>query len=143
MYSGHFCQSDTHTGLCAQGNTLFCSTANNVGECMVSLTTSQSPLVLSGNVYVSPPNSLLSPSTQPQLTLQSLICSLTPGILPILGTTPGISRTSYPPKSATVKSEKPFYIAKLNNRIKKCSGCGQLFRELGTTTPDYVIGNLE
>ena len=35
----------------AQGNAQFCSTANNVGECMVNLTTSQSPLVLSSNVY--------------------------------------------------------------------------------------------
>ena len=123
----------------ALGSTQFCSTANNVGRCMVNLATSQSPLVLSSNnVYASPVSPLLSSSTQPQFTLQSLISSLTP----LLGTS-SVSVTGYPPKPATIKSGKPFYITNLNNRIKKCSGCGHLFREVGTVTPDFVLGHLE
>ena len=106
-----------------------------------STSTSQSPLVLSNhnNVYASPLSSLLSSpiATQPQLTLQSLISSLTPLL------TPSVSKTGYPPKPAMIKSEKPFYISKLNNRIKKCSGCGIFFREVGTVTPDFVLGHLE
>ena len=73
-------------------------------------------------------------ATQPQLTLQSLISSITPLLTP---------KTGYPQKPATIKSEKPFYIAQLNNRIKKCSGCGHFFREVGTVTPDFVLGHLE
>ena len=107
---------------------------------MVNLATSQSPLVLSSNnnVYASPVSPLLSSSTQPQFTLQSLISSLTP----LLGTS-SVSVTGYPPKPATIRSGKPFYITNLNNRIKKCSGCGHLFREVGTVTPDFVLGHLE
>ena len=132
--------NQVHTQVGVLGNTQFCSTASNVGKCMVNLTTSQPPLVLSSNsnVYASPLSSLLSSSTQPQLTLQSLISSLTP----LLGTS-SVSRTGYPPKPATIKSDKPFYITKLNNRIKKCSGCGHLFREVGTVSPDFVLGHLE
>ena len=132
---------DTSQLVGALGSTQFCSTASNVGKCMVNLTTSQSPLVLSNNnnVYASPLNSLLSSSiaTPPQLTLQSLISSLT------LLLTLSISKTGYPQKPAMIKSEKPFYIANLNNRIKKCSGCGHFFREVGTVTPNFVLGHLE
>ena len=110
---------------------------------MLNLTTSQSPLVLSSNVYTSQLNSLPSSSTQPQLTFQTLISSLASVILPFLGTTLSVSRTGYSLKPATIKSEKPFYITKLNNRIKKCSGCGQLFRQPSTTAPDFVMGHLE
>lgn len=110
--------NQVHTQVGALGSTQFCSTASNVGKCMVNLTTSQPPLVLSSNsnVYASPLSSLLSSSTQPQLTLQSLISSLTP-LLAISRLS--VSRTGYPPKPATIKSDKPFYITKLNNRIKK------------------------
>ena len=129
-----------HTLVGALDSTQYCSSASNVGKCIVNLTTSQSPLVLSSNnnVYASPPSSVLSSSTQPQITLQSLINSLT-----LLLGMPSVSRTSYPPKPATIKSEKPFYITRLNNRIKKCSGCGHLFREAGTIAPDFVLGHLE
>ena len=122
------------------GSTQFCSTASNVGKCTVNLTTSQSPLVLSSNnVYTSPLSSLVSTSiaAPPQLTLQSLVNSLAPLL------TASASRTGYPQKPATVKSEKPFYITKLNNRIKKCSGCCHFFREVGTVIPDFVLGHLE
>ena len=113
-----------------------------VGKCTVNLTTSQSPLVVfnNNNVYASPLSSLLSSSigTQPQLTLQSLISSLTP----LLASSVSRTGRSYPPKP-TIKSEKPFYISQLNNRIKKCSGCGHFFREVGAITPDFVLGHLE
>ena len=133
---------DTSQLVGALGSTQFCSTASNIGKCIVNLTTSQSPLVLSNNnnnVYTSPLSSLISSSiaTQPQLTLQSLIGSLTPLL------TPSVSKTGYPQKPATIKSGKPFYITQRNNRIKKCSGCGHFFREVGTVTPDFVLGHLE
>ena len=43
--------NQVHTLVGAPGSTQFCSTASNVGKCMVNLTTSQPPLVLS-NIYM-------------------------------------------------------------------------------------------
>ena len=137
--------NQVHTMVGALGGTPFCSTANTVGNCTVNITTSPSQLGQTSNVYTTPLTPLLSSSTpllssyaQPQLALESLIRSLTP----FLGM-PSTSGSGYPLKPATIKSNKTLYITKLNNRIKKCSGCGHLFRDVGTVTPEFILGHLE
>ena len=39
------------------------------------------------------------------------------------------------------KSTQPFFLASLNNRIKKCSG--MLFRDSNESAPDIVLGHSE
>ena len=82
----------------------------------------------------------------------SLIASLLTSIGPQLplgsGQSPSIapplSRMCYPPKPSVLKSDKPFFLATLNNRIKKCSGCGHMFRDLvNPNPPEYLIGHME
>ena len=50
-----------------------------------------------------------------------------------------------PPKPATMKSNQPFVLTLLTNRIKKCSGCGLPFcvcKNSGTV-PDYILGHIK
>lgn len=73
----------------------------------------------------------------PKVSLTSLLRSLTP---------PTPLRTSYPLKPEAVKSDKPFFLTTLNNRIKKCSGCGLMFQDLANPHPQphgYILGHLE
>ena len=51
-----------------------------------------------------------------------------------------------PQKPATIKSDQPFFLTELTNRIKKCSGCGLLFcgnENSGAAIPEYILGYME
>ena len=81
--------------------------------------------------------SLLS-SVVPNLTLSSLLQSIT---------TPVTASTSkgFPSKLPTVKSDQPFFLTVLTNRIKKCSGCGSPFHGSveSAVAPENILGHLE
>ncbi len=49
---------------------------------------------------------------------------------------------TFPRKPAVIKSDKPFFIMQLNNKIKKCCWCGQLFRDTGSDS-QYILGHQE
>ena len=83
---------------------------SSIGSCTVNLT----------NVTQSPQAQVLSSLT---ISLTSLLSQL-----PISSISCRPVKTSYLPKPATVKSDKPFFLATLNNSIKKCSRCGHVTR---------------
>ena len=72
-------------------------------------------------------------SSTSQISLPSLLQSLTsPG-------GPGASNVA----PATLKSNQPFFLSFLTNRVKKCCGCSTLFRDGSEQTPAYILGHLE
>ena len=88
------------SGKCTQVSSANVITAGNVNVTSLA----QSPLVLS-NVMTSL-NSLLS-TIYPQLPLTSLLNSRT------------APRTTYPPKPATVRSDKPFFLTVLKSYVSR------------------------
>ena len=47
-------------------------------------------------------------------------------------------------RPTTVKSQQPFFLTILTNRVKKCSVCGLAFRDTENgTAPDYILGHME
>ena len=110
---------------------------SNIGAYTVNVTSlAQSPQLLSN--ITSSLSSLLS-TICPQLPLAS---ALSPPVLNHPIPQP-VSKTSYPLKPAVIKSDKPFFLTLLNNRIKKCSGCGHMFRDLDNFCPyEYILGHL-
>ena len=119
-----------------------CSNAQNVGTVSISTPTSsicpqqgQHLLPTSTSVLTAPLVSLLS-SIVPQLSLPSLIQSLT--------TSGGSTSNGMQARPTTVKSQQPFFLTILTNRVKKCSGCGLAFRDTENgTAPDYILGHME
>ena len=119
-------------------NIQICSNAQNVGTVSITPSTSvctQQLLPTSSPVLTAPLVSLLS-SIVPQLSLPSLIQSLTPS--------GGSAPKTMQARPTTVKSEQPFFLTNLTNRVKKCSGCGVDFRSTKSgTVPNYILGHLE
>ena len=119
-----------------------CSTAQNVGTVNITTASSshnlqQSPLATT--TINTPLISLLS-SIIPHISVPSLMQSLNSQ-----GAVSSGSSNVMPPKPATVKSDHPFILTVLTNRIKKCSGCGLLFcrSEINGAVPDYILGHME
>ena len=114
-----------------------CSTAQSVGTVNIGTTTTQSLLPSLSATLTTPLASLLS-SIVPHLNLQSNSQSF------VIPSTPSNATPSaYQQKPPTVKSNQPFFVAMLTNQIKKCSGCGALFRELSGLQSDYILGHME
>ena len=113
-----------------------CSTAQNVGTVNIGTATSQSILPSFSATITTPLASLLS-SIVPHLNLPSVPQSYA---LPSASSnaTPSTSQQ----KSPTVKSNQPFFITTLTNRIKECSGCGALFHEFSGLQSDYILGHI-
>ena len=121
----------------------FCSTAQNVGTVNISTSSDSHDLqqiTPSVSTTLTMPLVSLLSSIVPHISLPSLLHSITQGAV-----SSGISRVM-PPKPATMKSDQPFVLTMLTNRIKKCSGCGLLFRvneNSGAEVPDYILGHME
>ena len=119
-----------------------CSTAQNVGTVNIGAATSQSLIPSFSTTLTTPLASLLS-SIVPHITLPSLLQSYTLQTCASSNNTPSTSHNMQP-KPGTVKSNQPFFITVLNNRIKKCSGCSMLFRECRAgSEPDYILGHMK
>ena len=119
-----------------------CSTAQNVGTVNIGAATSQSLIPSFSTTLTTPLASLLS-SIVPHITLPSLLQSYALQTCAFSNNTPSTSHNMQP-KPGTVKSNQPFFIPVLNNRIKKCSGCSMLFRECRAgSEPDYILGHME
>jgi hypothetical protein len=114
-----------------------CSTAQSVGTVNIGTATSQSLLPSLSATLTTPLASLLS-SIVPHLNLPSIS---QPFVLP--STRSNATQSTYQQKPPTVKSNLPFFIAMLTNRIKKCSGCGALFRGVTGLQSDYILGHME
>ena len=114
-----------------------CSTAHNVGTVNIGTATSQSLLPSFSATLTTPLASLLS-SILPHLNLPSVPQSYTLPSVPS-NATPSTSQQKPP----NVKSNLPFFLTMLTNRIKKCSGCGVLFRDFSGLQSDYILGHME
>ena len=114
-----------------------CSTAHNVGTVNIGTATSQSLLPSFSATLTTPLASLLS-SIVPHLNLPSVPQSYTHPSVPS-NATPSTSQQKPP----NVKSNLPFFLTMLTNRIKKCSGCGVLFRDFSGLQSDYILGHME
>ena len=106
-------------------------------EQLTLVDTSQSLLLSITATLTTPLASLLS-SIMPHLTLPSVSHSKAHPSTPSNSVS-----TTYQQKPPTVKSNQPFFITVLTNRIKKCSGCGALFHELSGLQSDYILGHME
>ena len=111
-----------------------CSTAQNIGG--LNITTSAQAVTPNGTcaTVTAPIASLLS-----QISIPSLLQSLTSQISNQVTN----ATMSMQVKPATVKSNQPFVLVMLNNRIKKCSGCTMLFRDSNGFAPDYILCHQE
>ena len=111
-----------------------CSTAQNIGG--LNITTSAQAVTPNGTcaTVTAPIASLLS-----QISIPSLLQSLTSQISNQVTN----ATMSMQVKPATVKSNQPFVLVMLNNRIKKCSGCTMLFRDSNGLAPDYILCHQE
>ena len=131
----------------SSSGTMTCSTSqNSLQSLLQSLATpgattsavSQISLPSLLQSFTSPERVMTSGTSQ--ISLPSLLQSLTaPG-------GPGASTVStgvYSMKPATLKSNQPFFLSLLTNRVKKCSGCSTLFRDGSEQTPAYILGHLE
>ena len=95
------------------------STAQNIGRLNIGTTNTQAatPNITSATV-TAPIASFLSQVSLP--LLQSLISQVKNQV--------NNTTMSMQAKSATIKSNQPFVLVMLNNRIKKCCGCALLFK---------------
>ncbi len=98
--------------------------------------TTNNIILHSSNVIASSLNSLAPQRNQPPLGQDDQLHSILSQMLGNKQSTP------FPEKPAVIKSDKPFFIMQLNNRIKKCCGCGQLFRDTGSDS-QYILGHQE
>ena len=118
-----------------------CSTAQNIGRLNIGTTSTQAvaPNVTTATV-TAPIASLLSQISIPSL-LQSLATQVNNTTMSMQA--PASRSVSMQAKPATVKSNEPFVLVMLNNRIKKCCGCDTLFRDSNGFAPQYILGHPE
>ena len=150
-------QSISNNGVGLGNNIQVCSTAQNVSFCtrsepqvttaistpltsifsqlslplLVQSLTSAGPAASSGSMQ-SVLNSLISPKplTSSVSQISMLTQQSTQGTL------------TYNAKPTSTKSDCPFFLVLLTNRIKKCSGCHGLFRDNGEM-PTFILGHME
>ena len=113
--------------------------------------TSPKPLT-SGISQLNMPSQQSTPGTPTyNASMQSILQSLTSpkpltsGIsqlnMPSQQSTPGTP--TYNGKPANTKSDRPFFLTLLTNRIKKCSGCHALFQDNNGQVPTFILGHME
>ena len=127
-----------HIGNVGTVNISTSSGSRNLQQLIPSVSTTLTMPLVDSTTLTTPLVSLLS-SIVPHISIPSLLHSPTQGAV-----SSGISRVM-PPKPATMKSNQPFVLTTLTNRIKKCSGCGLPFCvcENSGTVPDYILGHME
>lgn len=83
-------------------------------------------------------------TSTPMAILSTASAGNLPSVSPIQESMPQpLPQVRLCPKPPTMKSKEHFFVTVLNNRIKKCSGCGNCFHDNTSGQPEYVLGHLE
>ena len=122
-----------------------CATQNSIQSLLQSLATPGATTAISQVSLPSLLQSLTTPgrvvtSNTSQILLPSLLQSLTSLGSPAAS---NMSTRVNSMKPATLKSDQPFFLSLLTNRIKKCAGCSTLFHDGSEQTPAYILGHSE